>query len=691
MVDWDFLGIEPTSDERQIKRAYSRKLKEHHPEDDPEGYQRLRETYEAAKRYAKLQAQQQAAFSWDEEEEAEEAYSTAETGSDEDGTIRPYRNEGTGEDLDRSSEEVPPVDPYRGENYQEYAEDEASEEVPLVNPYRDENYRDYSSEESRRAEMQDDFSYRDDRDLLDQHGDVEDSFRAFVNQAEDLYNNFAERINAANWTSLLNSDAAWDFRLRDRILSWAMEFIAGRPYLPQEIKELLAEHYQLAELDEDFYETYIKTDQPLFRNAYIADQDIDHDLFIELRLALYAALHERNIKAAAELKDRALAIFNRDPDLLVLAAEYYLQKGDTQQELALMENCYAVLPEDLQIQRRLATVLYQSGQYDRAIAFCEKHLEELPADQVLLSVLGKSYFETDRMKQADAIFKQLLEIDLNDLEALFYGTKIHKLNYQEQGTAERKKKNRDFDGISKKERQKLVGQYVPKVQIIASVVLILIFALMLIKPLALLKAKQELATIVDVKSQADLTGIEDPDAYVVMTLEEAYPIELYHTERTADATAQLKGLAAGKPVDEKREGYFYKNDSGVLPSIIDLTKPDTIWIGQLPDGTAFIFQTGFEEEYEAGQKLVGKWHAIPDNNLEEQLRKGEARFADQNLKELASLDYFVDSTVDTYLYRAHVYKPGFIFYLQVAIELFLIFILIRYVLHMSRMRKMVTS
>ncbi|CAM3916295.1 Chaperone protein DnaJ [Vibrio aerogenes CECT 7868] len=45
---WEILELEPTSDKNIIKKAYRTKLRQYHPEEDPEGFKQVREAYEAA-------------------------------------------------------------------------------------------------------------------------------------------------------------------------------------------------------------------------------------------------------------------------------------------------------------------------------------------------------------------------------------------------------------------------------------------------------------------------------------------------------------------------------------------------------------------------------------------------------------------------------------------------------------------
>ena len=50
---WKILEIDETLDEREIKRAYTRLIKKNNPEDNPEGFQTLRDAFEQAKKIAK--------------------------------------------------------------------------------------------------------------------------------------------------------------------------------------------------------------------------------------------------------------------------------------------------------------------------------------------------------------------------------------------------------------------------------------------------------------------------------------------------------------------------------------------------------------------------------------------------------------------------------------------------------------
>lgn len=49
---WHILGIQPTKDEQEIRRAYARELKKRRPDQDPQGFQALREAFDAAKSFA---------------------------------------------------------------------------------------------------------------------------------------------------------------------------------------------------------------------------------------------------------------------------------------------------------------------------------------------------------------------------------------------------------------------------------------------------------------------------------------------------------------------------------------------------------------------------------------------------------------------------------------------------------------
>ena len=67
MSAFERLGLEPTADEREIKRAYARELRRTRPDEDPAGFQALNEAYQQCLAYAEHQREQ---ASLDDEAEA---------------------------------------------------------------------------------------------------------------------------------------------------------------------------------------------------------------------------------------------------------------------------------------------------------------------------------------------------------------------------------------------------------------------------------------------------------------------------------------------------------------------------------------------------------------------------------------------------------------------------------------------
>ena len=53
MIDWNILGIDPTDNIKEIKKAYASKAKEYHPEECPEEFERLHSSYKEALAFAK--------------------------------------------------------------------------------------------------------------------------------------------------------------------------------------------------------------------------------------------------------------------------------------------------------------------------------------------------------------------------------------------------------------------------------------------------------------------------------------------------------------------------------------------------------------------------------------------------------------------------------------------------------------
>lgn len=365
---WQVLDIEPTDDLSKIKKAYSMKLKIHHPEDDPEGYQALREAFDLAKKEAKRgiehsDVSESTRFS-------EPTITLHEEGDYEEKADTSFRNQDT-----YSIENSNPIS-------------EFMEKVEKV--YH--NFQERINEE-KWLELLDDKSLWD----MQQRARINDALFYFLQENHLL----PKRI----W-SLLEDHFDWDQSMN-----------SNEPDFND----------QNSTLD---YLNYLRNRLQLHPNLsydYIAEVDgINYDEFLLARETAYQLIFNGQWEEAETYLTQANQLFSRDPDTsYLLGLVYFNMDRFFDASIALREVTF-IQPERMDALLLLARSHYELGHMDDAERVCKGLLESNPEDCHSLSLLGKIKMKQNRLKEARKAFKQVQLLDPTDAEATIYLANIIK-------------------------------------------------------------------------------------------------------------------------------------------------------------------------------------------------------------------------------------------------------------------------
>ncbi len=113
----------------------------------------------------------------------------------------------------------------------------------------------------------------------------------------------------------------------------------------------------------------------------------------------------------------------------------YRQSGFAN-ETELLQKAVQLNPADILLVCRLAGVLMQSDQIERAVNLLENYRRRLPDNFMLLKALGQAYIKQGKTLEIFEIYNKILEIDPQNTEA-FYNLGIHYYYSGEQATAKR--------------------------------------------------------------------------------------------------------------------------------------------------------------------------------------------------------------------------------------------------------------
>lgn len=346
MSPWKRLQLEPTHDAKAIRRAYAQQLKLYHPEENPEGYQQLRQAYEQIMTEIKTQAVYSPPFSEPQEEEDFQDTDILNNAKDID---------------DRDS----------------FDRDE-QEEDPITTPPR--------------LWLQDDghepphYSYRENEDVastvITASGRAELLLANFKKQLIELYNDFPSRLQLKKWRTLFDSDICWDLQHRTALIMNLIEVLDQHRYLPQQVWLTIEELFEFKVFwsEERKHGAYIHEHFPEFQDYYLSQLNepaLSYDgllslngqqgaSFVQLRDQGYRALQEQSLIEARYYLKQAYAIYNQDQDVIRLLLECELQYKHSEQALSLAEELIEIAPKQIDGYMYKANLLFNNDNYKEA-------------------------------------------------------------------------------------------------------------------------------------------------------------------------------------------------------------------------------------------------------------------------------------------------------------------------------------
>ncbi|NQF17132.1 tetratricopeptide repeat protein [Brevibacillus sp. HB1.3] len=399
---WEILGIEPTDNPAQIKKAYAKKLKVHNPEVDPEGFQRLREAYDLALKFTRN----------DDKRDPEMQEETIH--------LQPPRRRYEQWHSEPAEEEQPSYDP--------------PQRLTLFDRFLEEPTQEVVSQEEIPIPKRYDFT--ENYDHSERSMNPDDMVERFFRRTQELYDNYHKRILLENWRELLNDEAMWNVGCHQLIDTRFLHFLEEHYHLPYEVWKLLDSHFQWREKSEKHasqlsgrFVAYLNGQlnqiftlrYPSFENR----DDLDIEAFLEWRSDALFALMENDWETAQSYLAKAHALYALDPDLIRLQGEYFLRTGNKNRAFHTFDQLIRLDPDNIDAYLYRARLFLEKGDATDAIKDCEEILTRMPELWDARSLLGKCYLQLGEWEKAQEVFQEILSHNPSDIDAKICLTQIH--------------------------------------------------------------------------------------------------------------------------------------------------------------------------------------------------------------------------------------------------------------------------
>lgn len=354
MSIWDILEIESTADTSAIKKAYAAKLRQHHPEEDPEGYQNLREAFDSAMRFAKnrqavMEYETRASFEAGEREEPAQNLQA---------NIRQSElQEQSAGTLFTPEENLPPAPAHPLYEFMERTE----------RLYADSNAR---------------FQPANWEDLLNSdvvwNVELADDLQAALISFLEEHHHLPQKA----WAAL------------DTMFKWS-----------ERRNELLEIH------DSETVDVLFNGIQGTsglgysqFQNRTFPD-NFDLEYYLDLREWAQQHLADGNLEEAEKELEEAHHLFAEDADLELMRGKFYEHTGEPELAITCYSTCIRLQPGHEEARRNRGRLYFEQGNVTDALDDFEVILGQNPKDEDALVRAALCYEKLGKLKEATESFK----------------------------------------------------------------------------------------------------------------------------------------------------------------------------------------------------------------------------------------------------------------------------------------------
>jgi hypothetical protein len=366
MTDWEILDIKPSADASEIKKAYAKKLKIYHPEDDPEGYQILREAYERVLRSVKQNEiniiTYQPDFSLD---------------------------NNTEERMDKSDVLLYN---FESKNTSKHFND-------LLN----------IPDSNTKQELLDEFFVK-----------LNDLYNDFFSRIDE--SKWIELLNEDIIWQLESKDV-----ISQRMLNFLMDDRYIPNYVWKKLNICFQWDEQMEYLYTNYPEVFVKylikqiKDDTVPRYCYFhKDIDIDFAEYVRFREKTLIALLEKDKVKAKENLTLAMNIYTQDPDLYNLKAWYLLECYQSYDANEEFQNVIKFFSNDKFLYLAYAKILFEQKEIKNAIKIIKAYNKKFDESLEMKKLLAICYFRKHKYMKASILFMELFPIETYNREIRNY-------------------------------------------------------------------------------------------------------------------------------------------------------------------------------------------------------------------------------------------------------------------------------